>query len=130
MIVKTMARKMGLNSSSNGQLTKTDLAAGGLRGFPVATSFRPLPQFFLNYLGRLRPLATHRRDLDPVIHHGTVFKSSIGTASQLLRRHGVIIAQNVRYENANLGPTGPSELHITMTASPAHGSCSNFNGLE
>jgi hypothetical protein len=31
MIVKTIARKIGLNGSSNGQLMKTALAAAGFR---------------------------------------------------------------------------------------------------
>jgi hypothetical protein len=37
MIVNTIARKMGLNPSSNGQLIKTALEAGGLAARRFAT---------------------------------------------------------------------------------------------
>ena len=52
MIVKTIDRNMGLNPSSNGQLMKTDLEAGGLGGGPFATLLLGLvPQRVADCLG-------------------------------------------------------------------------------
>lgn len=68
MTVKTMARRIGLNPSSNGQLTKTDLEAGGLavRGF--ATGGLGLgPQRVPDGLGDGRARARDRRNFDAVI---------------------------------------------------------------
>ena len=73
MTVKTMARRIGLNSSSNGQLTKTALEAGGLavRGF--ATGGLGLgPQRVPDSLGERGALARDRRDLDTVIDDGAL----------------------------------------------------------
>jgi hypothetical protein len=69
MIVKTIARRMGLNPSSNGQLMKTDLEAGGLAVGRFATRLLGLaPQRIEEGLGGGRTLAAYRGDLDSAVH--------------------------------------------------------------
>ncbi|MCW4460830.1 hypothetical protein OK349_03865 [Sphingomonas sp. BT-65] len=87
MTVKTIARKIGLNPSSNGQLMKTDLEAGGLRLGGFAT--RPLgvaPKALTDRLGQRRAPARHWGDLDSVIDYGAIGLRSPSRASLLFRR--------------------------------------------
>lgn len=66
--MKTIARGLGLNATSNGQLMKTDLLAGGLAVRGVAMDGLGLgPQRVPDGLGNRRPLARYRCDLDPAI---------------------------------------------------------------
>src|SRR6185437_260826 len=70
MIVKTIARKIGLNPSSNGQLTKTALEAGGLAVRWFATRVLGLrPQRVAKGLSSGGPPpSVYRKNLDPSIH--------------------------------------------------------------
>src|SRR5512146_1188701 len=69
MTVKTMARKIGLNPSSNGQLMKTALAAGVLAVSWFATQMLGLrPQCVAKGLSSGgRPSSVYRENLDPPI---------------------------------------------------------------
>src|SRR5262249_18748959 len=67
MIVKIIARSIGSNPSSNGQLMKTDSDNASLR---FATRPPGLAQFVADSLGKGRALASHQRlDLDAAIAH-------------------------------------------------------------
>jgi hypothetical protein len=70
MIVKTIARKIGRNPSSNGQLMKTALEAGGLgvRRF-TARLLGLCPQRVADSLGGGRTLTAHGSNLDPAINY-------------------------------------------------------------
>src|SRR6185437_12023212 len=69
MTVKTIARKIGLNPSSNGQLIKTALEAGGLAVRRFATQMLGLrPQCVAKGLSRGGPPpSVYRKNLDPPI---------------------------------------------------------------
>ncbi len=70
-MVKTIARKSGLNSSSKGQLMKTALAAGGLGLGRLAMRLLGLrPQAVADNLRNWRPLPGLRDNLDATIQNG------------------------------------------------------------
>ena len=67
-MVNTIARRIGLNPSSNGQLMKTALEADGLAVRRVGTRLLGLrPQRVANSLGGSGALAAHWSDLDAAI---------------------------------------------------------------
>jgi hypothetical protein len=71
MTVKTIARKIGLNPSSNGQLMKTDFEAGGLAVGRFGTRLLGLcPQRVANGLSGGGALAAYRGDLNSPVHDG------------------------------------------------------------
>jgi hypothetical protein len=81
MIVKTTARRIGLNASSNGQLMKTDCAVTDLVARRFATRMPVLgPQGIANGTGSHRTRAAHGSDLDAPVHH-----LMAGTAGHLMR---------------------------------------------
>jgi hypothetical protein len=70
MIAKIIARKIGLNPSSNGQLTKTALEAGGLAARWLAMRLLGLrPERVANGLSRGGTTAGYRGNFDTPINH-------------------------------------------------------------
>jgi hypothetical protein len=69
MIVKTIARRIGLNPSSNRQLMKTALETVGLdaRRFATRRLLRLYPQRVADSLGGSGTLAAHRSNFDAAI---------------------------------------------------------------
>src|SRR5579883_1265889 len=90
MTVKTIARKTGLNPSSNGQLMKTALEADGLAVLGFATRVLGLrPQRVANGFGSGGPPpSVYRKNLDPPIDERALGLRRGALRSRLFHRLG------------------------------------------
>src|SRR6185437_6154175 len=111
MIVKTMARKIGLNPSSNGQLIKTALEAGGLAVRWFATRVLGLrPQRVAKGLsGGGPPPSVYRKDLDTPIDERALGLRPGALRTRLFHRLG----HETQYETSR----SPAQAPVTGSKS-------------